>query len=278
MDNPHILVIPYPVQGHFQSQMEWVLRKIGIMWGSLLKHAGSSCPVSSSMLIEKINQTDEDDITSVLADMTIEWGVEVATELGIKGATLWLAATLHLTLIFTMPKLIDDGVIDENAGTPLKHKMIQLSSDSLAMNPSNFAWMAIEHFTTQKIILDLVQRNNIAIKKVGWLLCNPTYNSEAEAFALVSKPPHSVIYVAFGSFTILNRTQFQELALGLELSNRSFLWVVRPNITEGKDYAYPDGFQNRVADCGRMEKTINSIQEGGSSDQHFKSFIKWVKS
>ncbi|XP_060963451.1 flavonol 3-O-glucosyltransferase UGT76E12-like [Cannabis sativa] len=38
----------------------------------------------------------------------------------------------------------------------------------------------------------------------------------------------SVIYIAFGSFTIHEQHQFYELAHGLKLTRRPFLWVVRP--------------------------------------------------
>lgn len=40
---------------------------------------------------------------------------------------------------------------------------------------------------------------------------------------------NSVVYVAFGSFsfTLFDKNQFKELALGLDLTNRPFLWVVR---------------------------------------------------
>lgn len=43
---------------------------------------------------------------------------------------------------------------------------------------------------------------------------------------LHQKLPQSVIYVAFGSLTVLDHLQFQELAPGLELTDRQFLWVV----------------------------------------------------
>ena len=36
-----------------------------------------------------------------------------------------------------------------------------------------------------------------------------------------------VLYVTFGSFTHFDQNQFHELALGLDLTNRPFLWVVR---------------------------------------------------
>ncbi|KAJ4707322.1 UDP-glycosyltransferase [Melia azedarach] len=62
----------------------------------------------------------------------------------------------------------------------------------------------------------------------------------------------SVIYVAFGSITIFDKIQFQELALALELCNRPFLWVVRPDLTNDRNDGYPEGFQERVGTRGRM--------------------------
>lgn len=62
----------------------------------------------------------------------------------------------------------------------------------------------------------------------------------------------SVIYVAFGSFMLLDQRQFQELALGLELSGKPFLWVVRPDLVDGSNVAYPEGFEARVSGRGKM--------------------------
>ncbi|KAK9107312.1 hypothetical protein Syun_023323 [Stephania yunnanensis] len=63
---------------------------------------------------------------------------------------------------------------------------------------------------------------------------------------------NSVIYVAFGSHTMLDKRQFKELALGLELSKRPFLWAVRPDLTSGEAIEYPNEFLERVASRGRM--------------------------
>ncbi|KAK1352352.1 UDP-glycosyltransferase 83A1 [Heracleum sosnowskyi] len=53
------------------------------------------------------------------------------------------------------------------------------------------------------------------------------------------QPACSVIYVAHGSFTNFDQTQFQELALGLEMTNNPFLWVVRPDMTDKTKEVYP---------------------------------------
>ncbi|KAJ0667265.1 putative 7-deoxyloganetic acid glucosyltransferase [Helianthus annuus] len=69
---------------------------------------------------------------------------------------------------------------------------------------------------------------------------------------LDQQPVSSVIYVAFGSFTMLNQTQFEELAHGLELSNRPFLWVVRPGMTKETTTDYPDGYIERIGSRGKI--------------------------
>ncbi|CAN6286773.1 unnamed protein product [Urochloa humidicola] len=63
---------------------------------------------------------------------------------------------------------------------------------------------------------------------------------------LDARPDRSVVYVAFGSFTVFNPRQFEELALGLELTGRPFLWVVRPDFAAGFSKAWLDEFRLRV--------------------------------
>ncbi|MED6216558.1 hypothetical protein PIB30_008544 [Stylosanthes scabra] len=63
---------------------------------------------------------------------------------------------------------------------------------------------------------------------------------------------NSVIYVAFGSFTVFDHTQLQELALGLELSNRPFLLVIRPDINNGENQSFLKEFEERVKSFGKF--------------------------
>lgn len=46
---------------------------------------------------------------------------------------------------------------------------------------------------------------------------------------LDAQAPGSVVYVAFGSLVVFDAMRLQELADGLALTGRPFLWVVRPN-------------------------------------------------
>eukprot|EP01018_Ginkgo_biloba_P008194 Gb_28595 [translate_table: standard] len=62
--------------------------------------------------------------------------------------------------------------------------------------------------------------------------------------------PCSVIYVSFGSFAMFNARQLEELALGLEATQKPFLWVVRNDLMDGKTVALPSGFTERIKDRG----------------------------
>ncbi|MED6153990.1 hypothetical protein PIB30_107650, partial [Stylosanthes scabra] len=113
-----------------------------------------------------------------------------------------------------------------------------------------------------------------------WWLCNSTYELEPQAFSFVPKllpigpllrihhnnnatsrslgqfweedlscmswldqQPHgSVLYVAFGSTTTFDQKQLIELAFGLELTDRPFLWVMRQDIG-GNKVSLPNEFK-----------------------------------
>ncbi|XP_043705318.1 anthocyanidin 3-O-glucosyltransferase 5-like [Telopea speciosissima] len=83
---------------------------------------------------------------------------------------------------------------------------------------------------------------------------------------LDEQPVESVIYISLGSGGTLSEEQLTELALGLELSGKRFLWVVRPPVgkvgafftalgggPDGNDEVsryLPDGFLTRTREVG----------------------------
>ncbi|VAI63743.1 unnamed protein product [Triticum turgidum subsp. durum] len=65
---------------------------------------------------------------------------------------------------------------------------------------------------------------------------------------LGTKPNHSVVYLSFGTCAHISGAQLDELALGLEASRRSFMWVVRA----ADKWAPPKGWEKRVEDRGHI--------------------------
>ncbi|KAK8652555.1 hypothetical protein V6N13_126586 [Hibiscus sabdariffa] len=126
------------------------------------------------------------------------------------------------------------------------------------MHPKNFLWVSLGDFSTQKITFEYAKRNIKATENVEWLICNTSFDLEPGALSFVphilpiigplsatnqlepltasfwpedetclkwldQHQPGSILYVAFGSFTVFDPVQFHELALGLELSKKPFL-------------------------------------------------------
>ncbi|XP_057870200.1 UDP-glycosyltransferase 85A8 [Cryptomeria japonica] len=60
----------------------------------------------------------------------------------------------------------------------------------------------------------------------------------------------SVIYVSFGSIAVKSKQQLEEIALGLENSQKPFLWVLRMDIAQGEPGDLPQGFLERIRDRG----------------------------
>ncbi|CAA2972629.1 UDP-glycosyltransferase 83A1-like [Olea europaea subsp. europaea] len=171
-------------------------------------------------------------------------------------------------------------------GRVLKKQMFQLSPAMPVMNSETLVWTSLGDLATQKIMFHFIMNNYISANEADWSICNSNYELEPAALALIpnykpigpllanyrlgkssghfwpqeetclewldQQPSQSVIYVAFGSFTIFNETQFQELALGLELTNRPFLWVVRQDVSTVKSTLpnMPEGFNDRVQSRG----------------------------
>ncbi|CAL9749515.1 unnamed protein product [Musa acuminata subsp. burmannicoides] len=226
-----------------------------------------------------------DQITCVIADQGMAWTLEVAKKMGVRAAAFWPASAAVLATMLSIPELIARGVIDAN-GLPMAEGLFELGPGVLPMNTAYLGWNHLGDRTTRSMLFNYIFNNARATAAADFLLCNSFQELEAPVFAfapsiipigpvraahrpgklvghlwqedtactawLDGQPPGSVVYVAFGSFTILDRRQFHELALGLELSGRPFLWVVRPDLTDDMADAYPPGFIDRVACKGKM--------------------------
>lgn len=237
-------------------------------------------------LIEDVNDLDvENKISCIVVTFNMGWALEVGFNLGIKGVLLWTASATSLAYCYSIPKLIDDGIMD-SAGIPTKKQEIQLSSNMPKIDTANFPWRAHD-----KILFDHIAQEMQTMKLGQWWLCNTTYNLEHATFSISPKflplgpfiennsnkssfwqedttcidwldkqAPRSVIYVSFGSLVAMDQNQFNELALGLDLLNKPFLWIVRPNNDNKVNYEYPNEFlgtQGKIVGWASQKKILN---------------------
>jgi len=86
---------------------------------------------------------------------------------------------------------------------------------------------------------------------------------------LESKEPESVVYVNFGSITVMTPYRLLEFAWGLANSKKSFLWIIRPDLVIGGSVILSSEFTNEISDRGLIaswcpqEKVLNHLSIGG---------------
>ncbi|XP_049386832.1 7-deoxyloganetin glucosyltransferase-like [Solanum stenotomum] len=69
---------------------------------------------------------------------------------------------------------------------------------------------------------------------------------------LDSKKPNSVVYVNFGSITVMTANQLIEFAWGLANSQMEFLWIIRPDIVSGEKEILPSEFVEETKERGML--------------------------
>lgn len=87
--------------------------------GKLTEAMLRDMPMKLEELIEQTNESDSNTITCVLADQSLGWALEVSEKMGIRCAAFCPAAAALLIMGFNIPKLIEDGIIDNNDETSL---------------------------------------------------------------------------------------------------------------------------------------------------------------
>ncbi|KAK1557021.1 hypothetical protein Q3G72_016305 [Acer saccharum] len=96
------------------------------------------------------------------------------------------------------------------------------------------------------------------------------WREELECFQwLNSKKSKSVVYVNFGSITVMTPQQMVEFAWGLANSEQEFLWIIRPDIVKGESAMLPHEFVEETKERGLLaswcpqEQVLNHPSIGG---------------
>jgi hypothetical protein len=177
-----------------------------------------------------------------------------------------------------------------NAGSPKRHDSFEVAPGMPKLCPSQMPWSIDGTQEGRELVYQLLSGNAEKTNRFAdVVVCNSFLDAEAAAFShfpsvlpigplfaddgelskpvgqfwpedeaslrwIDSQPGRSVVYVAFGSLAMLDQRQVEELALGLELTGRPFLWVVRPDFTTGGGLskAWFDEFEGRVAARGMV--------------------------
>ncbi|KAG8375056.1 hypothetical protein BUALT_Bualt10G0060200 [Buddleja alternifolia] len=182
----------------------------------LLETLRHTMPDSLTDLIERINSSnDEEKISCVIADITIDWVLETAEKMGAEPVVFSPPAAAVLTIALHTPKLIEEGYIDSNgitfsfchrekcsyspsnihcdyfflnAGSILKgDQIISLSENMPALRTNDLNWNFIPDLEAQKILFECSLRVGKAVNQAKMLLVNTSYELESAACDLNPK-------------------------------------------------------------------------------------------
>ncbi|CAL4919164.1 unnamed protein product [Urochloa decumbens] len=203
------------------------------------------------------------EIRWMVVDVPMIWALELATKVAVRVALFLPFSAAAFALRLHAPKMIEDGIVDED-GNVKRNKRIQLSPKMPAVDAGELPWSGVGKTTdARRLMFQNVIKTRTAIAQADSIICNTFEEIESDALAFIQKTalavgpleapqatpaaghfwpddpsclawldtqaPSSVVYVAFGSLAVLDATQLHELADGLALSGRPFLWVVRVN-------------------------------------------------
>ncbi|XP_051117665.1 UDP-glycosyltransferase 83A1-like [Andrographis paniculata] len=322
----HLIMVPFPAQGHvipllhlaqklatratitFLLNSDRLLRAADHLHSQirLVPVASDQTPPTPENFLEtllriipaRVAGIIEEEIVNtsvrcvVVYDQAVAGIGEVAEKFGVASAVFLPPAAAQVVLALSIPKLVEDGVIDAQ-GAPLTKNPVQLAAGVPAFSPSDFPWNRFKTPARQRLIFAMTVQGLNSIKSSQWTLCNSVQALEPGAFDFLRRrlspavkiaaagpliaagssrqlghfqepdagsldwlDQHQhgrVVYAAFGSTGVLGgKAQLRELALGLELTGKPFLWVVSGDGDGDGGSLYPEGFLDRVADRARI--------------------------
>ncbi|XP_047155669.1 7-deoxyloganetin glucosyltransferase-like isoform X2 [Vigna umbellata] len=133
-----------------------------------------------------------------------------------------------------------------------------------AMNALSFMLPSLYTIGPFPSFLDQIPNNYLAS------LGSSLWNEDPKCLQwLQSQEPRSVVYVNFGSITVMSADQLLEFAWGLANSKKPFLWIIRPDLVIGGSVILSSDFVNETRDRSLIagwcpqEQVLNHSSVGG---------------
>ncbi|KAA8538103.1 hypothetical protein F0562_027711 [Nyssa sinensis] len=200
--------------------------------------------VQYPILIEKglIPLKDESYMTNGYLDTVIDW-IPSMKGIRLKDFPSFLRTTDHDD--FMVKFVLGEVERAKKASAIILNTFEELEGDVVNALSS----MLPPVYTIGPLHLILNQVDDSSLKSIGSNL----WKEEPECLEwLDSKEPNSLVYVNFGSITVMTPDQLVEFAWGLANSNQSFLWIIRPDLVTGDSAILPPELVRETKERGLL--------------------------
>lgn len=239
---------------------------------ALLRSLPNQGPALEKLLSDLIENGDRPPVSCLISDAFLPWAGAVVRKLHLSWMVFWSASATRLCL--TVHALENEAMGSE------QHRLVV---NIPGLPPTTSLIAALSPVQSSKR-LELLQARVEAMKKADGILLNTFDEVESEAIADLSlklpirslgplcldagaghgqgslmradedcltwldgQAAHSVLYVSFGSKVALQGKPLEQLALGIEASEKPFLWVLR-----SREEDFLNGFFERTKERSRV--------------------------
>ncbi|XP_048328051.2 7-deoxyloganetin glucosyltransferase [Ziziphus jujuba] len=186
---------------------------------------------------------DQDCLTNGFLDTVINW-IPGMIDIRLKDLPTFLRTTDPNDIMFNFLKEASEKV--HKASAVIIHTFDELEQDVLkALSAAIPNVCAIGPF---QLLLNQLPEQYIS-KHLGYSL----WKEDTKCLQwLDTKAAKSVVYVNFGSITVMSQQQLVEFGMGLANSKQPFLWIIRPDLVVGKSAVLPPEFEDQVKEIGQI--------------------------
>uniref|UniRef100_A0A7N2N580 Glycosyltransferase n=1 Tax=Quercus lobata TaxID=97700 RepID=A0A7N2N580_QUELO len=307
VDKPHAVCIPYPVQSHIKAMLKFskllhhkdssppsdpnATQDIPSLCVSITKNFLASF----SNLLVKLNSGTSSipPLTCIISDGFMQFTITAAQELGIPIVMFFIIAPCNLmgfilSCRFLISRIkasfrlkdlpsfvrtIDPNdiifkyVIETVERAPMASGIVVQTFDTLEQDVlDGFLPMFPHVYAIGPLQSLLIHLSNDPLKSIGYSL----WEEETKCLHwLNSKAPNSVVYVNFGSITIMTLSQLVEFGWGLANCKYIFSWIIRPDLVVGELVILPLEFKFETKERGLIaswclqEEVLNHPSIGG---------------
>ncbi|XP_062152223.1 7-deoxyloganetin glucosyltransferase-like [Alnus glutinosa] len=225
----------------------------------------SACSLMGSVQLPRLRDKgltplkDESYLTNGYLDTVLDW-IPGMRNIRLRDLPSYVRTTDPNDLVFKM-------VIEAVERAPTAAGIVVHSFDALEQEVLDALSPILPHVYAigpQQLLLN--HSPNDPLKSTGYSL----WKEETECLNwLNSKAPNSVIYVNFGSITVMTPQQLVEFGWGLANSKFMFLWIIRPDLVVGDSSILPPELLEEIKGRGLIaswcpqEEVLNHSSIGG---------------